>query len=39
MRAVWGRPAACCGDGAFSTEEEALRWLEKYFAHARDSIE
>jgi tRNA nucleotidyltransferase (CCA-adding enzyme) len=26
-------------DGAFSTEAEALRWLEEYFAHARDSIE
>jgi tRNA nucleotidyltransferase (CCA-adding enzyme) len=26
-------------DGAFSTEEEALRWLKEYFAHARDSIE
>jgi len=26
-------------DGAFSTQEEALRWLQDYFAHARDSIE
>jgi hypothetical protein len=26
-------------DGAFSNEQEALRWLEDYFAHARDSIQ
>jgi tRNA nucleotidyltransferase (CCA-adding enzyme) len=26
-------------DGAFSTEEEALQWLERYFAEARDQIE
>ena len=26
-------------DGAFSSEEEALRWLADYFVHAREQIE